>query len=363
MTHLLFSYFDTLLSKTPSSGRALPELDGLRGFAVLIVIASHSNLLSMRGQGAMGVWLFYVLSGFLLTNILLATLPQSLSAPGLKKYLIRRVARILPLYYLCLVAVAVLLDRDLGWLFLHATFQRANHHFWSIPQEELFYVLLPVLVAIIIGLNRITSLSQMWLSLVLLVAVQTSFPLLRLHGNARMLPFYINVFIIGFFIAFLSREEKFRRFLRSPTSIPVVNAGSLLVLATILFTAPAHMDFYHRHLGVPIVALAWRHTSAAGALCGALLLATLKPGTWANRFFSWKPLRILGILSFSLYLVHWFVLAKLSTLFQTTQETSLFLTTLIASTLVALVLERWVERPAMRLGRRATGRYDVGAPQ
>ena len=143
-----------LLNKAPSSGNLVEALDGLRGFAVLIVIASHANVFGMKGQGAMGVWLFYILSGFLLTKILLQKLPESLSPSGLAKYLIRRVARILPLYYSTLTLVMFIEGRGPLWLFQHFTFQRADGHFWSIPQEELFYVMLPVLVAVVILLKK-----------------------------------------------------------------------------------------------------------------------------------------------------------------------------------------------------------------
>ena len=121
-------YIATLLHKRPSTGEPMAELDGLRGFAVFLVLASHTNLWGLRGSGAVGVWLFFVLSSFLLTKIMLAKLPASLGARELAKYVIRRIARIIPVYYFCLILVAWEGGKTGEWFLRHCLFMAAIAH-------------------------------------------------------------------------------------------------------------------------------------------------------------------------------------------------------------------------------------------
>ena len=78
-----------------------PALDGLRGIAILLVVIYHNfGFISQSNFGWLGVDLFFVLSGFLITDILLRTIGK----PGfLREFYMRRVLRIFPLYYLSLV--------------------------------------------------------------------------------------------------------------------------------------------------------------------------------------------------------------------------------------------------------------------
>ena len=157
----------------------IPELDGLRAIAIILVFLHHSRaqlpVVNMTtfylgwyfGQGWMGVDLFFVLSGFLITGILLETRETSNYFTG---FYARRVLRIFPLYYLVLTAVIVggsLLnvpkitatlpvpqDRWLyfcylmNWVGLWRGHFGANSigHFWSLAVEEQFYLVWPLIV-------------------------------------------------------------------------------------------------------------------------------------------------------------------------------------------------------------------------
>ena len=155
-----------------SSGH-LPALDGVRGVAILLVIAHQLSPLDhptsfvgkivSRGFGAgwMGVQLFFVLSGFLITGILLDTQ----SAPNqLRSFFARRVLRIFPLYYATLLVgfvVLPLLGRGgpalahnrahqvwlwtylSNWVVMTDAGSKAFSHFWSLAVEEQFYLLWP----------------------------------------------------------------------------------------------------------------------------------------------------------------------------------------------------------------------------
>src|SRR5688500_3242782 len=128
-------------SRTPALPRHMPSLDGLRAIAILAVLAYHASVgaradgpigawaLTLAGGGWMGVDLFFVLSGFLITGILLETR----GAEGwYRSFMLRRAPRILPLYYvtvLVLVAGSTLLTGTAG--LEGATLRGAQEWYWT----------------------------------------------------------------------------------------------------------------------------------------------------------------------------------------------------------------------------------------
>jgi peptidoglycan/LPS O-acetylase OafA/YrhL len=143
--------------------RHMVQLDGLRAMAVLAVIFSHAGPAAIAhqiGAGALGVRLFFVLSGFLITGILLRARYET-AAPGvaLRAFYARRFLRIFPLYYGVLFAIAALglpEARDAFWWHvsyasnyyyaLQGQWGSALSHFWSLAVEEQFYLVWPWLV-------------------------------------------------------------------------------------------------------------------------------------------------------------------------------------------------------------------------
>lgn len=147
-----------------------PALDGLRGIAILLVVIHHNfDTGGIFFFGWLGVDLFFVLSGFLITDILLRTVNQ----PGyLKNFYMRRVLRIFPLYYLVLIIVLLIFpllklpgvniqfytENQIwlwtylqNWLYIFK-FQYGSTillHFWSLAVEEQFYILWPFIVLLI----------------------------------------------------------------------------------------------------------------------------------------------------------------------------------------------------------------------
>ena len=350
-------YFRALLDKSPSSGKTLNELDGLRGLAVLIVIASHTQAFGMKGQGALGVWLFFVLSGFLLTKIILQNLPESLGINRLTKYFIRRVARIIPMYYFVLCGVFFLNEYGLDWLFLHVTFQRGQGHFWSIPQEEVFYLLLPILMSFILLMTRLLRVvPSLAIVTALLLVVDNFGPVFSLHGNGKLLPFYLNIFLQGVLVAFLWRALASRDWDRSKTVDLLVNLVSIPVLLAVIFASPTHHVLYQNLFSVVPPQFGWGFPFRSGVACSLLLLITLHKGSWVNRVLSWPPFRVIGVLSFALYLIHPSVI-KLVRYTGLGPGVKLFLVSLGVSIVISLVLERVVERPCMAFGRRINSSF------
>ncbi|MBN8822480.1 MULTISPECIES: acyltransferase [unclassified Spirosoma] len=147
----------------------LLQLDGVRFIAVALVLFDHWTMehieLPVGALGALGVTIFFVLSGFLITRILLSSKDKLSHQPngGLGKYLktfyIRRTIRIFPVYYLTLLVLALINEppvrQKFAWLALYATniyialyhtWMGTVDHLWSLAVEEQVYLFLPLLL-------------------------------------------------------------------------------------------------------------------------------------------------------------------------------------------------------------------------
>ena len=173
------------------------QLDGVRFIAVFAVLFAHfvqyqySNMYALNIPFVYGVTLFFVLSGFLITRILLMQKGQPLKK-SLKVFYVRRVFRIFPVYYAVLI-VLLFIDfekvRTLWvWLFTYTIniYESVNNtvdvghfnHFWSLALEEQFYLVWPLIV-FLIPLKRFV-----WMTIVLIAASTCyKFYLLLYTGN------------------------------------------------------------------------------------------------------------------------------------------------------------------------------------
>lgn len=146
-----------------------PALDGLRGLAIILVVVYHNfGFINYFFFGWLGVDLFFVLSGFLITDILLKTVGHK---NYLRNFYFRRILRIFPLYYLSLIIFLLIipqfpnkLNLDYytsnqvwlwtylqNWLYIFNNPDPSNtlNHFWSLAVEEQFYLLWPFVILVI----------------------------------------------------------------------------------------------------------------------------------------------------------------------------------------------------------------------
>jgi peptidoglycan/LPS O-acetylase OafA/YrhL len=348
-----------VVRKQPSSGRNLDALDGVRGLAVLIVVASHTDGFHMKGHGAVGVGLFFALSAFLLT-LPFAARPERIAQPSqLRHYAARRIKRVLPAYYFATIVLAVLTTSGFTFLWQHFAFIRATGIFWTIPQEMLFYVVLPPLVALhpsvfrrsipatILGLSAIALVANHWLTA----------SVFALHGNGKLLPFHLGIFLTGMVFAYAYHYPALARIVARPAVNLALDWLGLLLLAALIFTAPTYFERY-RALIPGLASLDLRlglvYKNAYGLLSAVLIyVAMVCEGRLTHRILSSLFLRALGLVSFSLYLFHVMVqnLFRFRVL-DLERGNALFFFTLGTTYLIACIVYSAIERPFLRIRSR-----------
>jgi peptidoglycan/LPS O-acetylase OafA/YrhL len=302
----------------------MPELDGIRGIAVLMVLAMHCFALPMEPErwkglprvielltlpGGTGVDMFFVLSGFLITGILL---DASGKPHYIRNFYGRRALRILPLYYLILLLIFLLYPKSGNFVFL-SVFYLSNMvtlfgvailyaPLWSLSVEEHFYLLWPWVVR---------RLSPQRLALVA-IAIVVAEPIVRGIGFELGLVqsgYSWNRFdgiATGAFLAAFVRFEGYTRSRLLRFSAGALAAGIALVGGGI----PLGILTRTRLLGATLQ-FTFCNLLYVG-LIGIVLSGTIPPLTALMRS---RPLRWCGDLSYCLYIIHWLILDTWNLLF------------------------------------------------
>jgi peptidoglycan/LPS O-acetylase OafA/YrhL len=306
-----------------------PALDGLRAMAILAVFAAHygggshgGHILQVinviRGYGWLGVDLFFVLSGFLITGILYDTLGDG---KYFQRFFARRSLRIFPIYYFVfalLLLLTPMLHYEWHWghaLFLvylgnlignynfayysvvspRSTMMLANiGHFWSLCVEEQFYMLWPVAV-FFLRKRRSLLIAGVSLSLLAIALRAGEFawqgPVVAERWIVRTLPFRMDSLLIGGVLALLLRGENADRIQRSCKWLFLVGAAATAVVFAL---SPEYDSPVLLIGGYTIIALT----------CAGLVGCTLRTNSAAFRLFHIKSLRILGKYSYGFYIYH-----------------------------------------------------------
>jgi peptidoglycan/LPS O-acetylase OafA/YrhL len=305
----------------------VPALDGVRAIAVLLVLAIHLRVIHapgeelaslpsgyasweqalflLTGTGWLGVDLFFVLSGYLITGILL----RSLGSPRYyAAFYARRVLRIFPLYYLLVLGffavqaarhaippplawylsylqnVQMALSGELGHPVLAVT--------WSLAVEEQFYLLWPLLVRAV-GPHRLPGVCA---------ALMVAAPLLRAFGCITL-------------------DEPVAAYVLMPARADSLAAGALV--AALSFRGLSQHTRRFARVGLPVSAvvlvavgvaqdgLVWQRSgslilgiSAAALMFASALALVVTDGRRASRWLAWAPLRAVGRHSYAMYLFH-----------------------------------------------------------
>ncbi len=338
--------------------KRLPALDALRGIAILIVLIYHYVPEPYRPPLFWsGVDLFFVLSGFLISDILLKNVE---ARNYYLTFYIRRAARIIPLYWLLLVIFAILMKTVpelLGssaakhlpfWSYLTFTqnFLYSARNFWrdpwmdvtwSLALEEQFYIFLSISVRYL----KKRYLAGLAIFLILLA------PVLRFFADSPLAAYQLPLqradsLMLGVLISILWQSGKARNFIQE-------HKKYYLIALPFFFAGIAYLVFAKTGLGNPL-----GHFILAFFYADLLLLALVsspeKPGLlFGNKFLGW-----LGLRSYGIYLLHKPVrLVFVMLLAGTSIVLEPWVSILVTCVLLFLIAElsyRFVERPIMNLG-------------
>jgi peptidoglycan/LPS O-acetylase OafA/YrhL len=307
---------------TASPGGFRTDVEGIRGLAVIVVVLFHAGLAGLVG-GFIGVDVFFVISGFLITGLLLREHERT-GRIGLLQFYARRARRLLPAAIVVLVATLVValnvvdpLDRPaVGLDGASAALSIANIrfalasgdyfssvatpspflHYWSLAVEEQFYLVWPAMILLVVGgLRGVGARRRITGALVVIIAVS----------------FAANLF--------LTDAAANWAFYSLPTRAWELGLGGLLAVGSVaLARIPGPIVGIAGWLGLGAIALAAVTLDSSLAYPGAAALlpslgtvALIAGGTrrlGPGRLLSIAPLRFLGKISYSLYLVHWPIL-------------------------------------------------------
>jgi peptidoglycan/LPS O-acetylase OafA/YrhL/lysophospholipase L1-like esterase len=359
-----------------SGQRYMPGLDGLRAIAVLAVIAYHEQFGWAPG-GLLGVAVFFTLSGYLITDLLLA---QWVTAGQirLRQFWLRRARRLLPALFVMLALVTAwvtIMDRSrlasLRGPVLAAVTYTSNwylivknqsyfarfappqplDHLWSLAVEEQFYLLWPwLLLLALLFLRRAGGKSVKWLAIptVLLAAGSAILMALLYHPGLDPTRIYEGTdtracgLLVGAALAMLWPSRAGANLKRRVWAVDVAAGAGLVVVGVMIARVGQYSPFVYRG-GLVVLSVATAAILAAGAV----------PGSLVGRALAWAPLRWLGVRSYGIYLWHYPVIV-LSSPANATEDLPRAAVQIAVSIGLAALSWKFVEEPVRRgaIGRQ-----------
>ena len=364
------------------SERLFPGLDGVRALAAAAVVLTHAGFATgsytpdLTGHAlnrlGVGVAIFFVLSGFLLSRPVFAAAAERRRSPRPAAYLWRRALRILPAYWLTIVVAFLLLpanrDADARTWLEHLTltqlysggFGEGLSHTWSLCTEVAFYAVLPLLAG---GLARLSG-RERWRPGRVLggLAALTVFSVLAVAWSARLiggtaqlwLPPHLGWFAAGMALAVLTVSPPDWRPVRVATALGAdlwtcwAGAGVLFLLVANPLAGPVLLQAPTPGQAVLQNVL---YLGVGALLVWPLVLGDQTAGR-TRRLLASRPVTYLGEISYGVFLFHLVLLTGAYSWFSWQQFTGslplVFLGTWLAGAIVAAAVYELVERPLRR---------------
>jgi len=326
-----------------------PEIDGLRAVAVVPVILFHAGF-NIFGGGFVGVDIFFVISGFLITSIIIGELEQDKFS--IVRFYERRARRILPALFfvmLCcipfayiwmipsqfegfttsIIAVCLFISNILFWresdYFAPDSEEKPLLHTWSLAVEEQYYMFFPIFLMMFWRFGR----NPVFYSIIVIAALSLFLSEWAWRNsstaNFYLAPTRVWELFAGSVCAFLQSGNKQRK------SDLLSGLGLLLVLFSIFFYTE-DTPFPSVYALVPVVG-------------SSLIIMYAAQGTWCAQILSMKPFVGIGLISYSAYLWHQplFAFARIRSVYAPEEGLMLFLALL--SIILAYLSWRFVEQP------------------
>lgn len=323
-------------------------LTAIRGFACLIVIVAH--ILAgipftgryVSGCGKIGVWLFFILSAFLLTRQWMAK--ERFTGKEVAGFYVKRFFRIFPCYLVTLcIAFAIGHIKNFSSLIKHLFLLEGIGHFWTIPVEFVFYLVVPLLAFVLLKIKDEKK-SVIFL-LISGVICEILFPYWKCSENSIQLRWYFPVFIMGMITAFV--YQKFENQEKNSVKCDVI---LVVILLLMLCATP-----YFRKLifGLEPDAYLQNKFLYFGIVWSIVILA-IQNSKYSIHFLNRsKFLLWIGNISFPLYLIHFVVLDHLKLENVLVNSFAIF----GSSVILAAIMHYFLEQPMIKVARKINDKF------
>ncbi len=348
------------------SQNKIPSLDGLRAVAVLLVICYHLNVPFV--PDGRGVLTFFVLSGFLITWIMLKE-SEKYGDVSIRNFYVRRVLRIFPAFYVFLIlqfaaqlitrgnpSTSAITDYLSSFSYISnyriALTPQLDHslrHTWALSVEEQFYLLWPCFfVAFQKDLRRLTYLL---IAIIAAVDVYRMVLFFNLHVNEKWLTFAFDCrmdhLLVGCLLAVLLKRgalTRFWTFLTARTWLSIIPFGLIILSIALRF----HYQLAYKY----VVGFVVDPLLTALFLVQVIAMST----TWLWGWLNWRVIRYLGQISYAMFLYH--MLANKLVIYLFGQHSLWFHlpAVVMVSALLGAASFHLVERRFLRLKSRFTKR-------
>jgi peptidoglycan/LPS O-acetylase OafA/YrhL len=352
MNHLQKNY-----SHVPDIGYT-PALDGLRAIAVMLVLLTHANF-QLGTNGVLGVDIFFALSGFLITTLLIEEY-RKYGKIHFVAFYIRRTFRLFPALYLLLIVILCYLSiapvehamrydimrgiwssalyvNNISWVWGWGKDEYLLAHTWSLANEEQYYLVWPFILLLMFHFKKNRFILYLLGTIVMLVLFWRLFS----DGNMLFSSLWTDSIFIGSFFAFFRYEFygiQFRQFSLLILLIAILVIG--------VFPVKWYMSIYQ-----------YGGRGFIGIITGILIIGTLnlKSG-YLVKILSNKIIVFVGKISYSLYLWH-VPIFRLFKWHSNWPPHISFIMKFITTFLVASVSFYLLEKRLTKIGRNLSGKY------
>lgn len=354
----------------PSDSGVIPSLDGLRAISILIVLVSHTGYGGVV-PGGLGVTIFFFLSGYLITTLLMEETERS-GRIDIGKFYLRRAFRLFPpLVVTLVIAYALvmlgLLDGGISWAgILAQLLYFANYYglfydpgnttaagtgiLWSLAVEEHFYMIYPAVLAglLALGLSRqriVVVLALLCLAVLAWRMYLAGFPNFKPGRTYYSSDTRVDSIVFGCLLA-LAANPRYEKpgtsnpFLQ-PTSAAILAAAAIVMMMTIVWR-----DVYFRET--------FRYSLQGLALMPAFYFAIKYAAHFPFTLLNHPWVVRIGVYSYAIYLIHYVVVNVIekNLLWLATVKPLLMLVTFAIATLYAAILDTFVDSYFRRLRKK-----------
>lgn len=348
----------------------LKGLDGLRAIAAIAVVIGHIELMKnessiqnllqvVKNWGSLGVNLFFVLSGFLITTLLLKE-KRTKNTISLKNFYIRRILRIWPLYFLILLVSALIFNYTPSWLTLilcSTIFPNIAHslsigwavspQIWSIGVEEQFYLFWPTILKF--NPQKVFFICLIFILFYPFLPHFLQFYLIRIDAESETILLVEKIFEVLkfnamatgalFSLLYFNQNQLLFKILKFSKIIKKI----IVVIPFLIWFIGIDLSFFQ----TPVYSIFF-----------GLVIIFIVEGTFV-KFFEIKPLKFLGKISYGIYMYHWIILILFLELFSPYFKESYLLINLLLYLLVmgitiitSYISFIYFERPILRYKER-----------